>query len=259
MDARNSQFLQRTATNSSGSLQLKSPVSLEAGDFGLYTWRCLSWWVCSAGACLGGCLRLLWRLSAWRSCGGSLPRWAVLGAPCVCPGAAWSSERLALALAPVCLAELWREFAPVGCLGSALRLPWRRLVWRVSCDCLVAAWSGERLARALVPVCWRSCGGSLPWWAALGAPCVCLGAVWSGGCPAFALALLGLASALRLPWRRLVWRMSCICLGTAWSSERLAFALAPVCLAELWREFPLAGACLGGCFLGGSLPRRCLS
>lgn len=37
MDARNSQFLQRTATNSFGSLQLKSPVSIEAGDFGLYT------------------------------------------------------------------------------------------------------------------------------------------------------------------------------------------------------------------------------
>lgn len=90
MDARNSQFLQRTATNSSGSLQLKSPVSLGAGDFGLYTWRrlvwrCLPWWVCSAGACLGGLpwerpafalallglmgvLRLPWHLSAWRSC-----------------------------------------------------------------------------------------------------------------------------------------------------------------------------------------------
>lgn len=60
MDARNSQFLQRTATNSSGSLQLKSPVSIEAGDFGLYTLALLG---------LMGVLRLPWHLSAWRSCG----------------------------------------------------------------------------------------------------------------------------------------------------------------------------------------------
>ena len=118
-------------------------------------------------------------------------------------------------------------------LMGVLRLPWRRLVWRVSCVCLGAAWSSERLAFALVPVCWRSCGGSLPRWAALGAPCVCLGtclpggvvagvspggclprrvscacpgAVWSDGCPALALALLGLASALRLPWCLSAWR-----------------------------------------------------
>lgn len=144
MDARNSQFLQRTATNSSGSLQLKSPVSLGAGDFGLYTWRrlvwrCLPWWVCSAGACLGGCpaialallglasaLRVPWHLSAWRSCGGSLPRWAALGAPCDCPGAVWSGGCPAFALALLGLA-------------SALRLPWYLSAW-------------------------RSCGGSLPWW-----------------------------------------------------------------------------------------------
>ena len=143
--------------------------------------------------CLGSALRLPWRRLVWR-------------VSCDCPGAAWSSERLALALAPVCLAELWRELALVGCLGSALRLPWRRLVWRVSCDCPGTAWSSERLALALAPVCWRSCGGSLPRWAALGAPCVCPGAVWSGGCPAFALALFGLASALRLPWHLYAWR-----------------------------------------------------
>lgn len=85
MDARNSQFLQRTATNSSGSLQLKSPVSIEAGDFGLYTWR-----------------RVAWRCLVW---------WV----SCVCPGTCL-------------LGELWRELAPVGCLGCALRLPWLRLV-----------------------------------------------------------------------------------------------------------------------------------
>ena len=180
MDARNSQFLQRTATNSSGSLQLKSPVSLEAGDFGLYIWRCLVW------RCLS------WRCLSW---------WV----SCDCLGTAWSSERLAFALAPVCLAELWREFAPVGCLGSALRLPWRRLVWRVSCACLGAAWSSECLALALAPVClaelWREfapvgvCSAS-----------ACLGVACRGGCPAFALALLGLASALRLPWYLSAWR-----------------------------------------------------
>ena len=146
MDARNSQFLQRTATNSSGSLQLKSPVSLGAGDFGLY----------------------IWRLSAWRSCGGSFPWRAALGAPCVCPGAVWSGGCPALALALLGLA-------------SALRLPWHLSAW-------------------------RSCGGSLPRWAALGAPCVCPGAVWSGGCPAIALAPFGLMGVLHLPWRLSAWR-----------------------------------------------------
>lgn len=159
MDARNSQFLQRTATNSSGSLQLKSPVSLGAGDFGLYTLAPLG---------LEGVLMGL--------LGGSLPRW-------------------------------------------------------VSCDCLGAAWSSERLALALAPVCWRSCGGSLPWWEFAPAR-ACLGVACPGGCPAIAMALLGLASALRLPWRRLVWRVSCVCLGAVWPSERLALALAPVCLAS---------------------------
>ncbi len=195
--------------------------------------------VCSAGACLGGCpalalalfgiasaLRLPWREFAPVGCLGSalrLPwRRLVWRVSCDCPGTAWSSERLAFALAPVCLAELWREFALAGCLGSALRLPWRLSAW-------------------------RSCGGSLPRWAALGAPCVCL-------------APFGLDGVLRVPWRCLVWRapcvclgaclpggvvagvspggclprrVSCACLGAVWSSERLAFALAPVCLAEL--------------------------
>ena len=169
---------------------------------------------------LASALRLPWRLSAWRVVAGVSPSGCLLGGSlprrclsrrvsCDCLGAAWSSERLAFALAPVCLAELWREFSLAG---------------------------------------------------------ACL-----GGCPAIALALFGLASALRLPWHLSAWRVvagvspsgcllggslprrclsrrvSCDCLGAAWSSERLAFALAPVCLAELWREFSLAGACLGGC------------
>lgn len=73
MDARNSQFLQRTATNSSGSLQLKSPVSLGAGDFGLYTLAPLGLALLVLMGLLGGCLP--WRV-------------------------------FAIALAPVCLAEL---------------------------------------------------------------------------------------------------------------------------------------------------------
>lgn len=115
--------------------------------------------------------------------GGCLPWWVFARrVSCDCSGAAWSSERLALALAPfglmgvlrlswrclvwrapcacpgACLlAELWRELAPVGCLRSALRLPWRRLVWRVSCVCLGAVWPSERLALALAPVCLASC------------------------------------------------------------------------------------------------------
>lgn len=56
MDARNSQFLQRTATNSSGSLQLKSPVSLGAGDFGLYTLALLGLALLVLMGLLGGCL-----------------------------------------------------------------------------------------------------------------------------------------------------------------------------------------------------------
>ncbi len=117
--------------------------------------------VCSAGACLGGCpalaLALFGKASALR-----LP---------------------------------WREFAPVGCLGSALRLPWRRLVWRVSCDCPGTAWSSERLAFALAPVCLAELWREFP----LAGACL-------GGCPARALAPFGLASALRLPWRLSAWR-----------------------------------------------------
>ena len=132
-----------------------------------------------------------------------------MGAPCVCPGAVWSGGCPAIALA-------------LHGLASALRLPWHLSAW-------------------------RSCGGSVPWRAALGAPCACLGACLLGGvvagvCPG------GLPwERPAFAWRRLVWMVSCACLGAAWSGERLAFALAPVCLAELWREFPLAGACLGGC------------
>ena len=173
MDARNSQFLQRTATNSSGSLQ----TEIAGLPWGLAISVCIPGAAWSGVACpdgfarreltsallvLMGVLRLPWHCLVWR-------------APCVCLGAAWSGERLALALAPVCLAELWRELAPVGCLGSALRLPWRRLVWRVSCDCPGAAWSSERLA--------------------------------------LALALLVPVGVLRLPWRCLVWRAPCACLG----------------------------------------------
>lgn len=93
MDARNSQFLQRTATNSSGSLQLKSPVSIEAGDFGLYTLALLG-------------LALLVRMGLL---GGCLPWWV------------FARRELTSALLV---------------LMGVLRLPWRRLVWRVSCICL---------------------------------------------------------------------------------------------------------------------------
>ena len=198
MDARNSQFLQRTATNSSGSLQLKSPVSLGAGDFGLYIWRRLVWR--APCACLGACLLggvvagvcpggLPWERPAF-----AMAPFGLMGilrlpwhclvsrAPCVCLGACL-------------LAELWRELAPVGCLRSAPRLPWRRLVWRVSYDCH--------------------------------------GAVWSGGCPAIALALLGLASALRLPWHL--------------SAGGVVAGVSPGgCLPRR-----VSCACLGACLLGG--------
>ena len=147
MDARNSQFLQRTATNSSGSLQLKSPVSLEAGDFSLYTLAPLGLALLVLMGLLGGCLP--------RRC---LPR----RVSCDCPGTAWYSERLALALAPVCLAELWREFPLAGaCLGgcpalvlallglaSALRLPWHLSAWR-SCEVLACDSDLVRQGRGL--------------------------------------------------------------------------------------------------------------
>ena len=234
--------------------------------------------------------------------GGSLPR----RVSCDCPGTAWSRERLAFALAPVCLAELWREFplagaCPDGCparalallgLASALRLPWHLSAWRscggsfprwaalgVPCVCPGSVWSDGCPARALALLglasalrlpwhlsAWRSCGGSFPW-RVLASASAYLGVACPDGCPAIALALLGLASALRVPWHLSAWRSCggsfpwraalgapCDCPGTAWSSERLARALAPVCLAELWREFPLAG-CLRSAL---RLPWHCL-
>lgn len=111
MDARNSQFLQRTATNSSGSLQLKSPVSIEAGDFGLYTLAPLG---------LASALRLPWHLSAWRS--------GVVAGVCLggCP---------AIAL------------APLGLMG-ALRVPWRLSAGR-SCEVLACDSDLVRQGRGL--------------------------------------------------------------------------------------------------------------
>ena len=185
-------FARRVSCDCSGAAWSSERLALALAPV---CWRScggsLPWWefaparACLGVACPGGCpaiamallglasaLRLPWHLSAWRSCGGSFP-WRVLASEGVfsagaCLGVACPDGCPALALAPVCLAELWREFAPVGCLGSAPRLPWRRLVWRVSYDCH--------------------------------------GAAWSGGCPAIAMALLGLASALRLPWRLSAWR-----------------------------------------------------
>lgn len=91
-------------------------------------------------------------------------------------------------------------------LMGVLRLPWRRLVWRVSCDCLGAAWSGERLAFALALLGLAS-APRVPWNLSAGGV---VAGVSPGGlpweCPAFDLALLGLASALRLPWHLSAWR-----------------------------------------------------
>lgn len=127
MDARNSQFLQRTATNSSGSLQLKSPVSLGAGDFGLYTLAPLGLaLLVLALLVLVGVLRLPWRLSA----GGVVAE--------VCLGGCLLGECLPRRVFSR------RELASEG----VLRLPWRLSAWR-SCEVLACDYDLVRQGRGL--------------------------------------------------------------------------------------------------------------